>query len=267
MDATQNYSRAVQYRIDPVAMTVRQIWEYGKERGVECYATFLGDANYETVTGNRLITFGGQLSVNGVRTDAIVDGVLGEIVTRSRVVEVTDAGEVVFEVAVQEDPYTNSGETYQAKRIAFYSPQSFDALLGEGEGERVGTSYTCYTANMALPKVFAGKLAVSFDKLVNENGRIVASGELTYDGKSYLLSRAVFVLQSETNSYLFDALNALNGQFFGSIDTSTLAPGVYQLSIAGGVVEGNDTAGKAKTGHVLTEYKITVPAAAETQAP
>ena len=267
VDATQNYSRAVQYRIDPVAMTVRQIWEYGKERGVECYATFLGDANYETVTGNRLITFGGQLSVNGVRTDAIVDGVLGEIVTRSRVVEVTAAGEVVFEVAVQEDPYTNSGETYQAKRIAFYSPQSFDAVLGEGEGERVGTSYTCYTANMALPKVFAGKLAVSFDKLVNENGRIVASGELTYDGKSYLLSRAVFVLQSETNSYLFDALNALNGQFFGSIDTSTLAPGVYQLSIAGGVVEGNDTAGKAKTGHVLTGYKITVPAAAETQAP
>ena len=126
--------------LPPVAMTVRQIWEYGKERGVECYATFLGDANYEPVTGNRLITFGGQLSIDGVRTDAIVGGVLGEIVTRSRVVEVTSLGEVVFEVAVQEDPYTNSGETYQAKRIAFYSPQSFDAVLGEGEGERVGTS-------------------------------------------------------------------------------------------------------------------------------
>jgi len=66
------------------------------------------------------------------------------------------------------------------------------------------------------------------------------------------------VLQSETNEYLFAAQNALNGQFFGSIDTSALAPGVYQLSIAGGVVEGNDTAGKAKMGHVLTGYKITV---------
>jgi len=267
VDATQNYSRAVQYRIDPVAMTVRQIWEYGKERGVECYATFLGDANYEPVTGNRLITFGGQLSVNGVRTDAIVDGVLGEIVTRSRVVEVTEAGEVVFEVAVQEDPYTNSGETYQAKRIAFYSPRSFDALLGTCVGERVGKSYVCSAADIAKPKVFAGKLAVSFDKLVNENGRIVASGRLTYDGKAYLLSKSVFVLQSETNEYLFAAQNALNGQFFGSIDTAALAPGVYQLSIAGGVVEGNDTTGKAKMGHVLTEYKITVPAAAETQAP
>ncbi len=267
VDATQNYSRAVQYRIDPAAMTVLQIWEYGKERGVDCYATFLGDANYEPATGNRLITFGGQLSADGVRSDAIVDGVIGEIVTRSRVVEVTSAGEVVFEVSVQEDPYTNSGETYQAKRIEFYSPKSFDGLLGEYTGERVGTSYTCNAANMALPKVFAGKLEVRFDTLVNENERIVASGVLTYDGKSYLLSRAVLVLQSETNSYLFDALNALNGQFFGSIDTASLAPGVYQLSIAGGVVEGNDTAGKAKTGHVLTGYKITIPATAETQAP
>ena len=266
VDATQNYSRAVQYRIDPVAMTVRQIWEYGKERGVECYATFLGDANLEPVTGNRLITFGGQLSIDGVRTDAIVDGVLGEIVTRSRVVEVTSAGEVVFEVSVQEDPYTNSGETYQAKRITFYSPNSFGFLLGECIGERVGQSYVCSVAEIAPPKVFAGKLAVSFDRLVNENGRIVASGKLTYGGKAYLLSKAVFVLQSETNEYLFAAQNALNGQFFGSIDTSALAPGVYQLSIAGGVVEGNDTAGKAKMGHVLTEYKITVPTA-ETQAP
>ena len=267
VDAAQNYSRAVQYRVDPVAMTVRQIWEYGKERGVECYATFLGDANYEPVTGNRLITFGGQLSVDGMRTDAIVDGVLGEIVTRSRVVEVTSAGDVVFEVSVQEDPYTNSGETYQAKRITFYSPKSFDSLLGECAGERVGTSYTCNAADMALPKVVAGQLEVRFDTLVNENRRIVASGALTYDGKSYLLSRAVFVLQSETNSYLFDALNALNGQFFGSIDTASLPPGVYQLSIAGGVVEGNDTAGKAKKGHVLTGFKITVPDSGSTQAP
>jgi hypothetical protein len=80
--------------------------------------------------------------------------------------------------------------------------------------------------------VFAGKIEVSFDKLVNENGRIVASGEMTYGGVTYLLSKAVFVLQSETNTYLFDAQNALNGRFFGSIDTASLAPGVYQLSIA-----------------------------------
>ena len=248
-------------------MTVEQIWEYGKERGVECYATFLGDANFEPITGNRLITFGGQLSVDGVRSDAIVDGVLGDVVTRSRVVEVTREGDVVFEVAVQEDPYTNSGETYQAKRIQLYSAKSFDTLLGECAGERVGTSYVCDAASIDQPKVFAGKLGVQFDTIVNENGRLVASGYLTYDGETYLLSQAVFVLQSETSCYLFAAQNALNGRFFGSIDTTVLQPGVYQISIAGGVVEGNDTTGKIQKGHVRTGYKITVLETEETSAP
>lgn len=263
VDATQNYSRAVQYRIDPEAMSVQQIWEYGKARGVECYSTFLGDANYAPTTGNRLITFGGQLSINGVRTDAIVDGVLGEIATRSRVVEVSECGAVVFEVSVLEDPYTNSGETYQAKRLQLYSPESFSKLLGEQVGERVGSSYVCDASNVDLPKIFAGKLGVEFEKIVNENGRLVITGVLTYDGMSYLLSKAVIVLQSKTNSYLFDAQSALNGQFFGSIDTTAFEPGVYQISIAGGVVEGNDATGKVKKGNVLTGYKVTVATAHE----
>jgi len=258
VDATQNYSRAVQYRIHPEEMTVQQVWEYGKERGVDCYATFLGDANYEPITGNRLITFGGQLSINDVRTDAIVDGVLGEIATRSRVVEVTEAGDVVFEVSVLEDPYTNSGETYQAKRFQLYSPASFSSLLGDQIGVRVGTSYRCDASEIDLPLIFAGLLDVQFDKMINENGRLVIEGVLSYDGISYLLSKAVIVLQSETNSYLFDAQSALNGRFFASIDTTAFEPGVYQISIAGGVVEGNDPAGRVKKGNVLTGYKITV---------
>lgn len=260
VDAAHNYSRAVQYRIDPRSMTVRQIWEYGKERGAACYATFLGDANDEPLTGNRLITFGGQLSVDGARTDAIVSGVLGEIVTRSRVVEVTRQGKVVFEVAVQEDPYTNSGETYQAKRFAYFSPSSFGALLGECPGVRLGKPYTCaLAADVALPKVFTGKLGVTFERIFNENGRLVVSGDLTYEGRVYLLARAVLVLQSQTDSYIYTTQSALNGRFFASIDTKALKPGVYQLSIAGGVVEGNDTQGKVKPGNVRTGYKITVP--------
>lgn len=261
VDATQNYSRAVQYRIDPRSMTVRQIWEYGKDRGVSCYATFLGDANYEPVTGNCLITFGGQLSIDGVRTDEIVNGVMGSVVTRSRVVEVSRSGEVVFEVEVHEDPYTNSGETYQATRFAFYSPDSFDQPLGSFRAQRLGTSYVCDTPpDMAAPKIFYRTLGVSFDTIINENGRLVISGELTYKGRAYLLSQAVFVLQSKTDCYLFNAQSALNGVFFGSIDTTQLKPGVYRLSIAGGVVEGNDCNGKILKGHVQTEYKLTVPA-------
>lgn len=38
---TNFYSRAVEYKIDPVNMTVQQIWEYGKERGMETYSAVI----------------------------------------------------------------------------------------------------------------------------------------------------------------------------------------------------------------------------------
>ncbi|HKX12633.1 MAG TPA: aryl-sulfate sulfotransferase, partial [bacterium] len=50
----QNYSRAVEYRIDESAMTIEKVWEYGEEEGL--YADFVGDADYLPRTGNVLIT-------------------------------------------------------------------------------------------------------------------------------------------------------------------------------------------------------------------
>jgi arylsulfate sulfotransferase len=55
---SESYSRAVEYRIDEEAGTVRQIWQYGTERGSELYTPFIGDADY-LENGNRLIVFGG----------------------------------------------------------------------------------------------------------------------------------------------------------------------------------------------------------------
>ena len=63
----KNYSRGVQYRIDENKMTIRQIWQYGKERGTECYTTFLGSADYLPASRNRLIAFGGQLGTAAFR--------------------------------------------------------------------------------------------------------------------------------------------------------------------------------------------------------
>lgn len=40
------YSRAVEYQIDPVNMTIKQIWEYGKERGSETYSRIVSDVDF-----------------------------------------------------------------------------------------------------------------------------------------------------------------------------------------------------------------------------
>ena len=42
-----NYSRLVEYKIDPKKMTVQQTWEYGKERGYESFAPITSNAAYQ----------------------------------------------------------------------------------------------------------------------------------------------------------------------------------------------------------------------------
>ncbi len=42
-----NYSRMVEYKIDMKNMTVRQTWEYGKERGVESFSPITSNADYQ----------------------------------------------------------------------------------------------------------------------------------------------------------------------------------------------------------------------------
>lgn len=255
-----NYSRAVHYRINQKNKSVTQIWQYGKECGSECYATFLGDADYLPITGNRLVDFGGQLRSNGIPTDYIIGGVLGDTVTNSMVREVSESGDVYFSISVVDNKYTNSAETYQVERIPFYSPRSFDYQLGEIKGERLGHfSLNDQTDMIKPPLLFIGGIQAEFNRIVMENGRLIADGSINYKGKTYLLGRAIIVLRSKENTYLYSSTSGLNGRFFLSLDTNQLEKGTYQLSIAGAVVEGNDPSkGKMYKGYVNTPYKIIV---------
>ncbi len=256
-----NYSRAVHYRINTKNMTVDQIWQYGKECGPDCYATFLGDADFLSNTSNRLIDFGGQLRVDGVPVDSIVDGVLGSVVTNSRIDEVTEDGEIVYSVSVSENKYSVTSETYQTERLDLFSASSFDFLLGEIKGTRLGeiNSFQAST-DIKAPLFYAGKIEVEFSRMVNENGRLVADGSIKYDGTTFLLGRCYFVLRGKDSVYVYPATSGLNGRFFMNLDTSELESGIYHLSIIGGVREGNDQLnGKMHQGHVNTKYKITVP--------
>jgi arylsulfate sulfotransferase len=258
--AQNNYSRGVQYRINKKEKTVEQVWQYGKERGTDCYATFLGDADYLPETGNRIMAFGGQIRANGIAVDNIIDGVFGDLETDSRVVETTEKGEVVYEVAALANEHTNSAETYQVERMPLYYGDSFNYKLGEITAERMGESYICSTTSLIkAPVLYGGRLGVTFGRIFIENSRLVADGSITYNGKSYLLGRAIFILRSTTDTYIYAANSGLNGRFFMSLDTKELKKGVYQLSVAGAVMEGNDQEnGKILQGHTKTVYKITV---------
>lgn len=53
-----NYSRAVEYKINEGNNTVQEIWQYGKERGINFYSSIVSDVDYLPNTGNILVTSG-----------------------------------------------------------------------------------------------------------------------------------------------------------------------------------------------------------------
>ena len=57
------YSRAVEYEIDEVNKTIKQVWQYGKERGEETYSRIVSKVSY--VQGNNSILFTPGASASG----------------------------------------------------------------------------------------------------------------------------------------------------------------------------------------------------------
>ena len=57
--APESYSRAVEYLVDPQAMSVQQIWSYGPDQEI-FYSPFISEADPLPQTGNILITDGGR---------------------------------------------------------------------------------------------------------------------------------------------------------------------------------------------------------------
>lgn len=84
-DQPVSYSRGVEYEINEDDMTVRQVWQYGEERGSLYYSAIISDVDYLPGTGNRLI----------------MPGIVNDPDSRAFVTEVTyPAGEVVFEAVI-----------------------------------------------------------------------------------------------------------------------------------------------------------------------
>jgi len=100
--ATDNWSRAVIFDVDPFAMTVSQVWEWGGDTGEKIYSSYLSDADHLPQTGNILITFGGiTTDASGTPTDDLLNCAIS-----ARIIEVTrGAGpsQKVFDLSI-DDP-------------------------------------------------------------------------------------------------------------------------------------------------------------------
>jgi arylsulfate sulfotransferase len=123
-----NYSRAVEYRIDEQHMLIEQVWQYGKKFGSETFTPFIGDANYLS-NGNRLVCFGGitrNLKGEPVEIFDFEEGTVRSMKMEARIVEVTEeypAQEVLRFSISHPDSSTYEGyRSYQAERYPLYHP-------------------------------------------------------------------------------------------------------------------------------------------------
>jgi arylsulfate sulfotransferase len=93
LPAPENYSRIVEFAVDEDAMTVRQVWSWGKEQDDRLYGCYQGGAYRLPQTGNTFMNFGGVCTIDGVPTNRNHDGFC-----RARLIEVTPENEIVFDM-------------------------------------------------------------------------------------------------------------------------------------------------------------------------
>ncbi len=75
------YSRAVEYEIDQESMTIKQVWQYGKERGEETYSRIVSDVDYLPTEDHVIVTPGAiGNSSNGTGKSIEVDYATGDVI-------------------------------------------------------------------------------------------------------------------------------------------------------------------------------------------
>lgn len=99
MAAEESYSRAVEYAVDDANMTVRQVWSYGERPGERLFSCYQSGALRLPKTGNTLISYGGVSTIDGKPTFNNQTSY-----THARVIEVTPAREIVFDMWIETDP-------------------------------------------------------------------------------------------------------------------------------------------------------------------
>lgn len=102
----EQYSRAVEYQIDPVNKTVSQVWAYGKERGLETYSGIVSSVEY-LADENRIVFAPGAIAIGGE--------------DRGKVVEIDyTSGNVLFEATIRPPSSFVTITFHQTKRVDLY---------------------------------------------------------------------------------------------------------------------------------------------------
>lgn len=182
MDAKDNYSRGVIYRIDKVNKSVKQVWQYGKERGSDFYSPYISDVDY--IDNNHyLVHSGGVSSKDGVPSNEPAG--LDKVDKLNTVlVEVKD-DEVIMEMELP----TN---TYRTEKLSLYANNMFKL----GKGKRLGNMGKTKTDGKNSSVLFAKQIDKNYKKhnikITKEVDRLVVTGTFKKSDKVEIILDSIF---------------------------------------------------------------------------
>lgn len=166
LEAKDNFSRGVRYRIDTDKMEIEQVWQYGKERGAEFFSTYICNVEYYG-EGHYLVHSGGTGFKNGVAmnrpaTQAVTEGE-DKITLNSITVELKD-DKVMYEMQIP-------ANYYRAEKLPLYCGGD---VLSFGKGRLLGTlgvteefeTIPDVAAGGMVPDRYSIKLGQEVDRLV-----------------------------------------------------------------------------------------------------
>ncbi len=210
----ENYSRAVEYKIDSVNMTVEQVYEYGKEEGSALYSMFMSDVD-QIGDNHLLISFSGIIKdAEGKASDDMLQGFsTGSVATEIH--EVKD-NKVVFSASLDIT-------SYRAERMPLYFEDQGEVSYLGIQGERLGVQEASPELDFSHNMPIYSHMAWSLLKTDGVN--------FTIEGTSGIRGlTALYVLLTNDNaSYTY--AGQIDGESLSlSGDMTKLASGQYKLT-------------------------------------
>ncbi len=189
IDASDNYSRGVIYRVNKVDHTITQVWQYGKERGSDYYSPYISDVDYLD-ENHYLIHSGGVNTVDGKPGNEPA-GLENSDSLNSYTTEIKN-DEVIFEMNLP----TN---LYRAEKMNLYANNVFKL----GVGKRLGSMGETKKDGTTKSVLFSRKMDKEYKRheiqITKESDRLVVTGtfkkgdqveiilDSIFDKKAYLL--------------------------------------------------------------------------------
>ncbi len=172
-----NYSRAVRYRINTVDMTIRQIWQYGKERGAEFFSQYICNLDYYG-EGHYMVHSGGVGYHDGQPAEFMVAFEPNDPKNEQRSITVEVLHDKpVFEMQLK-------GNFYRARKMKLYHDGENTSAA---EGRVVGKMQPTKQAPAAPSATTAERVPAHLACTVTEEpDRIVFKGRFEQGQKAFL---------------------------------------------------------------------------------